>query len=158
MEIGDLFYMGLSRNEEKSAYVVLNVNPLVNRLLACLKEPVELKIRDEIYKAIYNARGTIVLHSQEELDVLTLLRDGGYSKIVVKLADGRIVRTDVESEHGALTSEEFTRLLEESDFQTVSVTKQDGKVVRVSRTKPNVGRRRRPRQDPPEQRTSQGKR
>jgi hypothetical protein len=152
LDISALLYAGITRHEEPEAFVLLKVNPLVNKLLGVLKEPSELKIRDSVYELIHGVHAELRLKNAEEIGILRLIRSGKYSKVVIKFADGRVVRTDAESEHGVLSSEALVALLREEPFQSVTVTKQDGKTVRVTRTIPNATGRTQKRQDTPERR------
>ena len=155
-DVADLLNLGLIRDESPGAFVILKVNPLVNRLLGCLKEPVQFRISEDLYGELRRIGRRVIVQSNDELSILKLLRSGDYSKVVIQLAHGEIVRTDVESEHGALSSAAIINLIEESEFQTVSLTTQSGKVVRVTQSKPNVMSRRRTLRETPERRSPVG--
>lgn len=136
LEIEDLLRLGYFRHEGSQGYLLIKLNPLVNRLLGCLKEPVTLSIHDKMYGLIRDIRGELSTRSQEELEVLRLLRSGDYRKVVVHLDDGVILRADTEA---GVSEEEQQQLLELWDgdrVQTVTVTLHDGKVVNAARRKP----------------------
>lgn len=151
VEIGELLYLGMTRDNDPAAFVILKINPLVNRMLACRTEPIELKIKDTVYDVIYAAKG-LMLQNREEQDLIQLIRSGDYSKIIIRMISGEIVRVDAESEHGAMDDEHLAEFVRQQDFQTVSVTTQNGKIVRVTRTSPNVTVGTRKRQETPERR------
>ena len=142
-DIADLLNLGLVCDEKPGAFVILQVNPLVNRLIECLREPVQLQISEDLYGDLRKIGRRVTVRSKEELEVLLLLRSGEYSKVIIQLADGMIARTDAESQHGARSIEQLAELMEEEEFQTVTLTKQHGEVVRVTRTKPYVTGRKR---------------
>jgi DNA-binding transcriptional MerR regulator len=136
LEIEGYIHLGYFRNENPQAYIVLKVNPLVNRLLLCLKDPIQLKIRDDFYAVVRSVRGELALRSTAELDVLQLIRDGQYRRVTIHLNDGRVEKADAESEHAVDSHAKLIDLLNREDFQTISVTKVDGKVIRVTQRKP----------------------
>jgi len=152
LDISDLFYLGYARHEEPEAFVLLKVNPLVNTLLGAFEEPMELKIDHELYRAFYNVRREMKIQSLEELEVLRLIRGGNFSKVVIKLANGKVIRADAESEHAARTGHELADLLRQELFQTITVTQQSGKIIRVTRKIPNVLTKTRRRRGTPERR------
>ena len=136
LEIEDLLHLGYFRYERPQGYVLLKLNPLVNRLLACRKEPVSLSIHDEVYRVIRNARGELSIRSPEEFEVLQLLRSGDYQKVIVHLSDGKILRADTEAGVSAAEQIRLLKVLEGDRFQTVSVTLHDGRIVKATRQKP----------------------
>ncbi len=157
VDIGDLLYLGYTRHEKPESFVLLKVNPLVNRILGCFTPPVELKIKKEIYHLILGAERDGRLHTSDERELMQVLRSGEYSKVVVKLSNGQIVRVDGESEHAFLTDDQLADLLRERDFQTLTVTKQDGKVVRLARSSPNLVAGKRKRQETTERRAPENR-
>lgn len=60
VEIGKLIQLGMYRGNEPAHFLAIKVNPLVNRLLACLKEPIQLEAHGlgyEIYNRPAGAQG-----------------------------------------------------------------------------------------------------
>jgi hypothetical protein len=105
-EIEDMLRLGWLRAEEPQSYCLLKLNPLVNRVLACLKEPVELKVTDRVYSVIRQARSETHVKTPEELGVLGLLRDPANRKVTVHFKDGHIQRAEAEVERPVETSKE----------------------------------------------------
>jgi hypothetical protein len=136
LEIEDLLHLGYFRHEDPQGYLIVKLNPLVNRVLACRKEPVNLSIHDEVYRAVRNARGELSIRSQEEFEVLRLLRNGQYRKVVVHLSDGKILRADTEAGVSEAEQQRLLDVLDGDQFQTVTVTLHDGKVVKATKQKP----------------------
>jgi hypothetical protein len=136
LEIEDRLHLGYFRHEDPQGYVLIKLNPLVNRLLACRKEPVNLSIHDEVYRAVRNARGELSIRSEEEFEVLRLLRSGQYRKVVIHLNDGKILRADTEAGVSKAEEQRLLEALDSDQFQTVTVTLHDGKIVKATKQKP----------------------
>ncbi|MCY3819290.1 MAG: MerR family transcriptional regulator [Gammaproteobacteria bacterium] len=136
MEIEDLLHLGYFRHEGPQSYLLIKLNPLVNRFLGCLKEPVMLSIDDEMYGLIRNIRGEMSIRNQEELEVFRLLRSGDYRKVVVHLDDGKILRADTEAGVSEAEQQQLLKIWDGDQFQTVTVTLHDGKVVKAAKQKP----------------------
>jgi len=136
LEIEDLLHLGYFRHEGRQGYLLIKLNPLVNRLLGCLKEPVTLSIHDAIYRVVRNARGELGIRSQEEFEVLRLLRSGEYRKVIVHLNDGKILRADTEAGVSEAEQRRLLKVLDGEQFQTVTVTLHDGKIVKATKQKP----------------------
>ena len=49
LEMEDLLHLGFFRGESPKGFILLPINPLVNRLLQCHKPPIKLEIHDQIY-------------------------------------------------------------------------------------------------------------
>ena len=136
LEIGDVLKMGHFRNERPEAYVLSKLNPLVNRLLGCLKAPFELKIRDRCYEVVQDHHSSLKLRSREEMEVIRLIRTGEYQTVTVRLKEGEIKSVDAEAERTTSSREGLLELLDSDRFQTITVTKHDGEVVRVTQKRP----------------------
>ena len=136
LEFEDLLHLGYFRYEGPQGYVLLKLNPIVNRLLACRKEPVTLSIHDDVYRVIRNVRGELRIRSQEEFEVLRLLRSGDYRKVTVHLEDGKILQADTEAGVSAAEQMRLLKVLAGDQYQTVTVTLHDGKIVKATRQKP----------------------
>jgi hypothetical protein len=49
LEMEELLHLGFLRGASPKGFILLSINPLVNRLLQCHKPPIKLKIQDRIY-------------------------------------------------------------------------------------------------------------
>lgn len=49
LEMEDLLHLGFLRGASPKGFILIPINPLVNRLLQCHKPPIKLKIHDKIY-------------------------------------------------------------------------------------------------------------
>ncbi|MYD87022.1 MAG: MerR family transcriptional regulator [Cenarchaeum sp. SB0669_bin_11] len=136
LEIEDLLRLGYLRHEDPQGYLLIKLNPLVNGLLGCLKEPLILSIDDEMYGLIRNIRGEMSIRSQKELEILGLLRSGAYRKVVVHLDDGKILRADTEAGVSEVEQQQLLRIWDGEQYQTMTLTLHDGKVVTAAKQKP----------------------
>lgn len=77
--------------------------------------------------------------SPAEATVLKLLRQKDLDKVTVVLREGKILRVEAE---GDIAAEDLSdrggmmRLRSESDFETLTVTRHNGKVVKARRIRP----------------------
>lgn len=136
LEFKDMFQMGYFRGDEPQNYIFIKVNPLVNRLLGCLKKPIELKTHNIIYDSIDDHLFDRKVHSNEEHNVLSLIRDKKYQRISVQIRDGRIISADTEEELSDIEKEKKEKdiidVIKSKDYQTVTVQKHGGKITRIS--------------------------
>lgn len=129
LEFRDMASLGYFGGDSPAGYVFVKLNPLVNQLLACLKEPVHLPAHGRGYEIMSEIRKRFSIDSAEEFEVLEAIRSGDYSKIEVATKDGR-VRTIRTTSHLEPT-EPIEKLLGNHDYQKLIVTKRDGRVVSV---------------------------
>ena len=139
LEFEDLFKLGFFRGNESRGYIFLKLNPLVNRLLKWRDLP-ELKIRNDIYDSLDVARNEERAHSQQESEVLRLIREKAYQRILVYLKGGKVVKVDVEEELSedelAKREKDIRDILKDKDYQTITIQRHDGRIVRISRKIP----------------------
>jgi hypothetical protein len=135
-EIGDFLQLGGARNEAPAAFLLLKLNPLVNSLLRHIDEPIELKIDRKTYSLLRRAQGGLSVKSPEELLVLKALRDRSFSYVSAETKDGKIIRLDAGADHKNVTTTDLIALVDNAKYQTVQVTMQDGKIVKLHQRKP----------------------
>jgi DNA-binding transcriptional MerR regulator len=81
--IGELLSLGYCRYDKPQSYVLLLVNPLVNKMLAALKDPVQLQISDTAYNALVDVQAARQVGNEAELAVLETMRQSNCSKFTV---------------------------------------------------------------------------
>lgn len=113
----------------KNSFAFVKVSPLVNKVLATLKEPAHLPSHGLARKLMADLHRNTTVQSQVELDVLQHLRDKQIAKLEVEMNDGSIRRINRLTHHDPAKSLE--ELLREADYQTVTVHMKDGRVVSV---------------------------
>lgn len=136
LEFESLFGMGFFRADEPRGYILLRINPIVNKILSCLTTPIELKTHDRVYRVIRQVKNEASSQCVEELEVLRLIRDGSYKHINVRLKNGRIICAEAEEEITDFDRDQILKVIEQNKYQTVTITKHDGKIVRLSRKIP----------------------
>lgn len=132
-EFEDMFRLGYFRGDNPRAYIFIKLNPLVNRVLACLKKPIELKTHDKFYELLRYFELDRIAKNKKEQEVLRLLREKTYQRITVQTKNGEILHADVEEESFPERHSEIVDAVESNAYQTVTVKVQDGKVVHLSR-------------------------
>jgi DNA-binding transcriptional MerR regulator len=94
--IGDLLDMGYCRYDEPQSYVLLLVNPLINKMLVMLQKPMRLEISDTAYDALSDARAALRVRDTAELEVLRLMRQPNVSKITVTQTNDKEVLLEID--------------------------------------------------------------
>jgi hypothetical protein len=94
--IGDLLGMGYCRYDEPQSYVLLLVNPMINKMLAALKEPMRLDISDTAYDALGGAQAATRVRDTAELEVLKLMRQPNISKMTVTPTNDQEVLLEID--------------------------------------------------------------
>jgi hypothetical protein len=90
--IGDLLRLGYCRYDDDQSYVLLLVNPIINKMLAALKNPTRLAISDKTYDALSAAEAATRVRDTAELAVLETMRQPNTSEFtVVQLSDEEIL-------------------------------------------------------------------
>ncbi|MBI4232112.1 MerR family transcriptional regulator [Candidatus Peregrinibacteria bacterium] len=138
-ELGILFQMGAFKGSDSANYLVIKLNPLINKMMIQVGvEPCETN--DSYYNTVAKNREDTAVKNREEAEVLRLIRDKKYRQVLIRLKDGKIIRADAEEE---LTSAEMNRrdkdllaIVKGSKYQTVTIKSHDGKIVRLSRSTP----------------------
>ncbi len=85
--IGELLSLGYCRYDKPQSYVLLLVNPLVNKMLAALKNPMRLEISDTAYDALMDVQTARQVRDEAELAVLETMRQPNTSKFTVQMGD-----------------------------------------------------------------------
>jgi len=118
-EFTNLWRMGAYGPSHDEGLVFLPLNGLVNRLLARLDEPIELKPHDGGHKLMHELRQIGKVRSAEEALVLDLVRSDEVDSVEVVSPDGDVdlIRTS----HRKDPSADVMKLLE-SPFQQLTVT------------------------------------
>ncbi len=166
LEFGDLMRHGYFMPHRPGAYIFLSLNHLVNRLLGCLKEPINLELHGRGHDVMHRVREAMTVANQEELEVLDLLREPGKKRITVQLKDGAIIRADVEGEvpvdELGARAKTVMKALEMGEYEKVTVTTREGKIVHVDRKTPikfkSSTQPRRAKTSPPEPQEEPGRR
>lgn len=129
LEIRDLIESGFLSVEGEAGYILLKVNPLVNKILTRLKEPEILPEHGRGYEILRLLRNKFGIRSAEEFEVLEAIRSGDYVSVEVVLASGKVktIRTTMRPDVSARLED----LLREHQYQKVTVTQKDGRVVAV---------------------------
>jgi DNA-binding transcriptional MerR regulator len=94
--IGNLLDMGHCRYDEPQSYVLLLVNPIINKMLTALKEPIRLGICNATYDAVSNADAATRVRDTAELEVLKLMRQPNISRIAVTQTNDREVLLEID--------------------------------------------------------------
>lgn len=129
---------GYFSGEELDKYIFMKVNPLVNRLLSVLETPTNLPMHARGYMELDKFDRRTRVHSQEELQLLELIRDESYVRIEVKKFNDQVdmFYASKEEDSSDITLAEIKALIDADEYQTIQLIKHDGRLVGIERKIP----------------------
>lgn len=130
IEISDMFSFGYFHTDKPKAYTLLNVTPLVQRLMKAAKQNAELTTFQFDMRAEFQKNKFVKDESEEQL--LEKIRSKDISKVELAMKDGSIKTLKVTQKRGLDSI--IDELMEDHDFQKISYFTRDGKVVEVEQT------------------------
>lgn len=128
LEFIDMWKLGFFGAESETAFVFLPVNPIVNRLLSCLKEPVELEAHGRGYEVMRSVEAMHRARSPEELLVLDLIRKGDVDTVEVVSPAGEVETIRTTTRHDSAA--DIAQLLDEP-YQRLTVVTKNGRAVHI---------------------------
>jgi hypothetical protein len=139
LEFKDLLDIGFFRCDEPMHFIFMSINPLINRMLSITgRKP--FAVDEELYKEIYVSQAEALRITEKEKELIRLIRNKEYTRIVAHLNNGQIIRIDTEEEiTDKLIHEQekaILNIIKEKQYQTISVHIANGKIVRASRKTP----------------------
>jgi len=137
LEIANYIRAGLFRKKNAKDYILLRLNPLVNKIFEILKKP-PIPDGDEWYQKIFELQGQRFVQNDAEFHLLSIVRSKDFRSITVHLKDGRIYQTDTYDELREKVDDthELMKIIKEKQYQSVSIDLADGEVIRISRKNP----------------------
>jgi hypothetical protein len=133
-EFSDLLELGYFSGDDPAAYAFLKLNPIVNRVLGCLKRPIHLESHGRGYEALRKARQPGKAQSAGEVRVLEALRSNRFESVEVKLINGKLKTLKATERLRADSVQDIAKVVENGQFQSVTVKQQDGSIVGFERT------------------------
>ena len=133
LEFIDMWQHGDFGAERERAFVFLPINQIVNRLLACLKEPVELEAHGLGYQVMRSVESFHRARTPEEMLVLDLIRKEEVEKVEVVSPGGEVETIRTTTHHDSTA--DILQLLDEP-YQRLTVVKKDGNVVHIEQEVP----------------------
>lgn len=119
------------------AFAFLKLNPVVNRILATLPDPVHLPDHGAGYDMVRALRQQFGVRSAEEFTALDMIRSGDFDKIEIVLKDGTIDRIKTTSHPDVKVR--VAELLQQHKYQKITITQREGQVMTIEQeatTKP----------------------
>ena len=137
LDMAALIQTGFFRKKNAKDFLILRLNPLVNKIFELLKKP-PLPDGDAWYEKLFELQGKAVVKNDAEFHLLSLVRSKDFRSITVHLKDGRIYQTDSYEELAEKVdgSNELMKIIKEKQYQSVSIDLADGEVIRISRKSP----------------------
>ena len=138
-EIEDLFRMGMFRGSDEQGYLLIKINPLINKLLS-FKGIGPIDTSDEVYDLMRKTKQQATANNRQEQKVLKLIREKKYKQVTIHLKDGEIIRASTEEELSEKKRDkpdkELLAIIKDQEYQSISLKVHDGKIVRLKRTTP----------------------
>ncbi len=138
-EIEDLFRMGMFRGSDEQGYLLIKINPLINKLLS-FKGVGPIDTSDEVYDLMRKTKQQATANNRQEQKVLKLIREKKYKQVTIHLKDGEIIRASTEEELSEKKRDkpdkELLAIIKDQEYQSISLKVHDGKIVRLKRTTP----------------------
>ena len=128
LEFTDMWRLGIFSASRERALVFLPLNPLVNRLLSCLKDPVELPTHGRGYQIRDLIEAAQRARSPEEQLVLDLIRNEEVDTVSVRSPGGKVEVVRAIRRHSP--ADDIRQLLDEP-YQSLTVKKRDGRTVYI---------------------------
>jgi len=138
LEFADLMRNGYFRADHPESFIFMRLNDIVNKLGSALKQP-ELKRHDRVYRVQNEIDAMISVRDQPEVDVLQAIRSRKFDQISVTIKDWGISEINAE---GDLPPEQLVDekgkviLSSKCDFETFTVSRADGRIIRARRKIP----------------------
>lgn len=124
--------------DEDGPVIICPLNKVFDEFLAAASKPV--LTRDRLTKpflATWQELQRRIQLTEDEREVVRLIREKAYQRVTIHLNDGRIVRADVEEDlsksDAAKRDRQLLEAIKANDFATVTVQKADGRIVRLVR-------------------------
>ena len=136
LEFRDLVNHEFLGGDHPRAWILLKVNPIVNKLLGALKDPIHLASHGRGHEILRELRQSLGVRTPEEYDILQMIRSGDFDRIDVEMKNGEIRTIRTTKQVTDPESEDLTRLVLQHEYQTLIVTRRNGRTVSIGRTVP----------------------
>jgi hypothetical protein len=129
-KLQDLWRLGFLGAHNPSGFVLLNVSPVVNRVLSCLKDPVALRAHGYDDETVAKIRSLVASESPAKAEALQTMRNRDLAEIEVTAPNGRVetIRTTSRPD----TSTWLEELVANRDHSSLTVIKKNGEVARIT--------------------------
>ena len=124
IEIRDMFDRGDFHSTDQMAYVLLNITPLIQKIGQALVNQ-EIAFPNVLFNALQARK-------EMEEEILRHVRNSQIEKVEVLMND-ETVKT-IKTTRSRDVQTQLKKLLNENDFQTVTITKRDGEIVQIKQT------------------------
>lgn len=98
--IGQSLSLGFCGDDKPQGYVLLLANPLINKILAALRNPMRLEISHKNYDALRNALAATRARDTAEAAVLETMRQPNTSKFTVEWTNDTEVVIEIDVKEG----------------------------------------------------------
>jgi hypothetical protein len=114
----DLEYNLIQNNPNNASHLYINLNPFIKEICSELYQ-------DPLY-------GLSPRPTPQELLLLFFLKENKYTEVTIKYLDGK--RILIEGKETLAVHEEISKVLAQHKYQNISLTLDNGKIIKVHRT------------------------
>lgn len=133
LEFIDMMQAGYLNGDESEIFVFLKVNPIVNKLLGCLREPLRLPNHGQGYQIMQEMQSALSVQTPSELEMLKLIRNKACRRIEARLQGGHVKAIEVEEELGGLNPEALVESVLKASHEDLKFTIHGGDLVSATR-------------------------
>jgi hypothetical protein len=126
----DLWRLGVLGAHNESGFVLLNLSPLVNRVLSCLKDPVALRAHGYDDETVAKIRSLVASESPARTEALQTIQNQDLARVEVTAPNGPVETIGTTSRSD--TSTWLEELVANRDHSTLTVINKNGEVARIT--------------------------
>ncbi len=137
LEFEDMMRLGYFGGEHEEAFALVKINPIVNRMLSFLKNPIQLPLHGAARELLRRYHLELRPVTPEQQEVLDIISSGSFDRLELTLGEsGQIKRIYGTQQLDSKKAEEIASLVREGAFQRVTVVQHGGEIRRVERRTP----------------------
>jgi len=115
-----------------SSYILLNINPIANKILGCLKEPLSFSPSEEFYELYRDVKTQERVKNIDELKMLKIMREKDYDRLTLHFNGGKMTLVKGEKQIKG-TPEELRKFaenaVEHGEYEKIEIYKGKGSVL-----------------------------
>jgi DNA-binding transcriptional MerR regulator len=123
----------LRAGDAPQGFLWVKLNALVKRLLTRLQQD---QIPSSLRRALSEPSHDFTPCSPEESEIIQCIRSGEFAKIEVLMKNGVIKTIRTDRHVTRPDQQDLTDLVRQHDFQTITLTRRDGRIVSIDQTVP----------------------
>lgn len=115
-------------------FLLLRIDPLAQKLVAHTGDRRQIHLHGAALADMRAAYRTLTAHSLTELQILELIRTGDFDSIEIMMTNGQVRTIRTNESLRDIERLDIEKVLQQNDYQTVKVTRRDGRNATIHRT------------------------